>query len=218
MLLRATIASLLLLSKSARGDKIDDPVDQDLRKMQSTMVYDVVIIGAGWAGLGAARTLRSKGKTNFLILEAEDSVGGRCRTVEIDDVTTAELGCQWIHGATTANPVYNIAKKSGIATIESVGNVAYYSDVFGGIGPHRVPNADIRTISRTHYTNGFFPFQAGLQDSTNQDQSLRQTADKYISNKNLQGDTRLGFEYVLDTNIPQAYAASLEDLSMWWQV
>ncbi|KAL7509269.1 hypothetical protein ACHAWX_000751 [Stephanocyclus meneghinianus] len=185
MILRSTIASLLLLSKSAHSEKHDDPVDKDLITMQSTNVYDVVIIGAGWAGLGAARTLQSKGKTNFLILEAEDSVGGRCRTVEIDDDTTAELGCQWIHGATTANPVYNIAKSSGIATIESIGNVAYYSD-------------------------------AGLQDTTNRDQSLRQTADKYVKNKNLQGDTRLGFEYALDTNIPQNYAASLEDLSLWW--
>eukprot|EP00804_Cyclotella_cryptica_P010393 CCRYP_019949-RA/>CCRYP_019949-RA protein AED:0.13 eAED:0.13 QI:0/0.5/0.33/1/1/1/3/568/506 len=197
---------------SASSEKLDDQVYQDLRKMQASAVYDVVIIGAGWAGLGAARTLQSKGQNNFLVLEAEDSVGGRCRTVEIDGDTTAELGCQWIHGATTANPVYNIATSSGIATIESIGNVAYYSDVFGGERPHRVPSADIRTISRTHYTNGFIPFQARLQDSTNQDQSLRQTADKYISNKNLEGDTRLGFEYALDTNIPQNYAASLEDL------
>lgn len=216
MILRSTIASLLLLSKSAHSETHDDPIDKDLITMQSTNVYDVVIIGAGWAGLGAARTLQSKGKTNFLILEAKDSVGGRCRTVEIDDDTTAELGCQWIHGATTANPVYNIAKSSGIATIESIGNVAYYCDVFGGDDPHRVPNADIRKISRTHFTNGFYPFQAVLQDTTNRDQSLRQTADKYVKNKNLQGDTRLGFEYAIDTNIPQNYAASLEDLSLWW--
>ena len=57
-------------------------------------VLDVLIIGAGWAGLGAGRYLHDKGIRNFKILEARNYVGGRSRTVAFrdDDVTYGELG------------------------------------------------------------------------------------------------------------------------------
>ena len=175
--------------------------------------FDVVIIGAGWSGLGAAQTLMSKGVSNFLVLEASDTIGGRCQNVTLYDGMTAELGCQWVHGASTQNPVYNIVKSSGISTVESdFDDIALYSNVYGGSGPHRV-----RNLPETDY-NRFMSFQTKLQDSTNVDQPLRKTADKYIKNKNLMGDARLRFEYLLDTYIVQEYAASLQDLSLWWQV
>ena len=44
---------------------------------------DVIIIGAGLAGLTAAKVLKSAGKT-IKILEASDHVGGRVRTEEVD--------------------------------------------------------------------------------------------------------------------------------------
>lgn len=43
------------------------------------MTYDVLIIGAGLAGLCCARTLQQH-RTRFKILEASDGVGGRIRT------------------------------------------------------------------------------------------------------------------------------------------
>jgi phytoene dehydrogenase-like protein len=44
---------------------------------------DVVVVGAGLAGLAAATTLRSAGRT-VLVLEASDGVGGRVRTDRVD--------------------------------------------------------------------------------------------------------------------------------------
>ena len=41
--------------------------------------YDAVIIGAGMAGLAAGRILHESGK-KFVILEADNSVGGRAKT------------------------------------------------------------------------------------------------------------------------------------------
>lgn len=43
----------------------------------------VVIVGGGTAGLGAAYTLKKRGLTPTL-LEAEDHVGGRLATYEVD--------------------------------------------------------------------------------------------------------------------------------------
>ena len=47
------------------------------------MEHDVVIVGAGLAGLACARTLQASG-VDVLVLESSDGVGGRVRTDEVD--------------------------------------------------------------------------------------------------------------------------------------
>jgi len=60
---------------------------------------DVVIVGAGAAGLAAARALHDRG-VDFLILEARDRVGGRTYTLRTHDgAFPVELGAEFIHGA-----------------------------------------------------------------------------------------------------------------------
>lgn len=63
------------------------------------LTTDVVIIGAGAAGLAAARSLHER-NIDFLIFEARDRVGGRAYTVRSQDGTfPIELGGEFIHGA-----------------------------------------------------------------------------------------------------------------------
>ena len=47
--------------------------------------YDAVIVGAGWAGISAARTLIDKGINNILILDAANYIGGRSKTINMVD-------------------------------------------------------------------------------------------------------------------------------------
>jgi monoamine oxidase len=56
---------------------------------------DVVVVGAGLAGLVAARDLQSAGRT-VKILEARERVGGRVLNGETSDGSVIELGGQWI--------------------------------------------------------------------------------------------------------------------------
>lgn len=60
----------------------------------SQITRDVVIIGAGAAGLSAAHELRKAGRT-VAVLEARDRVGGRLWTQEIDGAML-EVGGQWV--------------------------------------------------------------------------------------------------------------------------
>jgi monoamine oxidase len=57
---------------------------------------DVVVVGAGLAGLGAARAIVAAGKT-VVVLEARDRVGGRVHGQTLSDgETVVEVGGQWI--------------------------------------------------------------------------------------------------------------------------
>ncbi|MDQ6615581.1 MAG: FAD-dependent oxidoreductase [Actinomycetota bacterium] len=56
---------------------------------------DFVVVGAGLAGLTAARLLAEKG-CSVLVFEARDRVGGRLLSRMIQDGTTIDLGGQWV--------------------------------------------------------------------------------------------------------------------------
>ncbi|HZM72248.1 MAG TPA: flavin monoamine oxidase family protein [Candidatus Polarisedimenticolia bacterium] len=56
---------------------------------------DVAIVGAGFAGLSAARTLTRAG-VSVMVLEARDRVGGRTFDLTLDDGTVLEMGGEWI--------------------------------------------------------------------------------------------------------------------------
>lgn len=62
--------------------------------------YDAVIVGAGWAGLGAAKSLKESGLENILILEARDRIGGRSHTITDfypDSDDPVELGSEFLY-------------------------------------------------------------------------------------------------------------------------
>ena len=59
---------------------------------------DVVVIGAGAAGLAAARAIADAGR-HVIVLEARDRIGGRIHTADVPDLgAPVELGAAFIHG------------------------------------------------------------------------------------------------------------------------
>jgi monoamine oxidase len=81
----------------------------------NTRDVDVVIIGAGMAGLAAAEELMAQGKS-VVVLEANDRVGGR---TEVDTQTFGgnafDVGAAWLHAA-DENPLTPIAEGLGFTT------------------------------------------------------------------------------------------------------
>jgi monoamine oxidase len=74
-------------------------------------LYDLAIVGAGSAGLAAAKTARALG-LDFVLLEASHRIGGRGYTEELAPGIAFDLGCHWMHSA-SLNPYVAIADRFG---------------------------------------------------------------------------------------------------------
>lgn len=72
---------------------------------------DVVIVGAGAAGLSAAKSLRAAGRS-FVVMEAMGRIGGRALTTDTDFGVPFDIGCAWLHAA-DRNPFYPEAQAAG---------------------------------------------------------------------------------------------------------
>jgi monoamine oxidase len=81
-------------------------------------IYDVIVIGAGMAGLKAAYDLQNKG-LSVIILEARDRIGGRIHTTtEFDSEFAIDLGAELVH--TTTTPTWELINSQNLKTIRLV--------------------------------------------------------------------------------------------------
>ncbi|XP_060042874.1 spermine oxidase isoform X2 [Erinaceus europaeus] len=108
-------------------DSADDPLSRGLRRRGQPRV---VVIGAGLAGLAAAKALLEQGFTDVTVLEASSRIGGRVESVKLGHATF-ELGATWIHGS-HGNPIYHLAETNGLLEEttdgeRSVGRISLYS-------------------------------------------------------------------------------------------
>jgi monoamine oxidase len=73
---------------------------------------DIVVIGAGAAGIAAARRIQAANR-KVIVVEAAGQAGGRCLT----DTTTFEVpfdrGARWLHNPDT-NPIIKLARDAGL--------------------------------------------------------------------------------------------------------
>jgi len=74
--------------------------------------FDVVVIGAGAAGIAAARRLAAE-KRRFVVLEASDRIGGRCITDTTLFGVPFDRGAHWIHEP-RINPLAKLARGTGL--------------------------------------------------------------------------------------------------------
>lgn len=143
--------------------------------------HKVVIIGAGMAGLGAARTLSEMGIKDFLLIEAQKKPGGRIHTIEYAD-QIIELGAQWIHGR--GNPLYKLALKRNLLaeTTSEEGLGVYLRENGDIIDNDLVKRVDfeigsILTDCETFITSSDYPESVGAFMETRFQSYLDQSGD-----------------------------------------
>ena len=103
---------------------------------------DVVVVGAGLAGLTAALRLRQGGRS-VIVLEARERVGGRLLAAEIGDGEIVEVGGQWV--GPTQERVLALLDELGIgrfptfdegrSVLELEGRLRHYSGTIPRVGP-----------------------------------------------------------------------------------
>lgn len=103
----------------------------------ATARVDIVVVGAGLAGLTAARALNRDG-LRVAVLEARDRVGGRVHSVPLGG-TTVDLGGQWIGPG--QERMYALAREMGAPLVRThtAGETLYRLDGRLRRGGHRPP-------------------------------------------------------------------------------
>ncbi|HEV7192903.1 MAG TPA: FAD-dependent oxidoreductase [Jatrophihabitantaceae bacterium] len=124
---------------------------------QSTLAADAVVVGAGLAGLTAARSLAASGHS-VVVLEARDRVGGRTLNHDIGGGHVAEAGGEFV--GPTQDHIVALAAAVGVGTFDAydTGNDVYkngalrlkYSDtsVLGTAPPDPLLITDIVKLSQ----------------------------------------------------------------------
>jgi monoamine oxidase len=77
---------------------------------------DVCIVGAGYAGLTAARRLSQAGRS-VVVLEARDRIGGRIWTYELEDGSPVDRGGGWL--APKHDAIFGLAAEMGVSTYKT---------------------------------------------------------------------------------------------------
>src|SRR5215469_15105574 len=138
-LTQAGVASAAALGSSVinlRGGEDSSKVSTqtDAEALQEEQTCDVVIIGAGLSGLRTALLLQAQG-LEVLVVEAQDRVGGRTLTVQLDQGAFIDHGGQWVSPGQPR--MVSLARELGVSLFNSWGdgNTVFYLNGMRTVAP-----------------------------------------------------------------------------------
>ncbi|MFK4835110.1 flavin monoamine oxidase family protein [Microbacterium sp. ZW T2_14] len=173
--------------------------------------FDTIVVGAGVAGLTAARLLVEAGR-DVVVLEGRDRVGGRISTDRRFGLVT-DMGASWIHGITDS-PVAAAAEAFGMRMVEfTVGGYQPDSRPIAYYGPdgRRLTDAAAQA-----FVEDIHSVDAALLEviaTSAPDASYRDVTDAALAAQGWDAERTARVREFLEHRSEEQYGAWIEDLA-----
>ena len=164
----------------------------------------VLVLGAGIAGLGAARALRAAG-VDVTVIEARDRIGGRTYTSLLWSDLPADMGAAWVHG-TKGNPLTVLADKTGVALTKTSYKRSMAIDQAG---------QRVDLLPMVKQAQSIVQAARARSEDLENDVSLRQAVESHPDWQALSSDARHGLRLAINSRIEHEYSGDWDRLSAW---
>lgn len=167
---------------------------------------NIIIIGAGIAGLAAARQLKSSG-FEVTVLEGKNRIGGRIYTDKSLGLPI-DLGAAWIHGI-NKNPIAKLAQDFKI----NIQKTNYDNIYLYGSNGKRLNEAEI--------ASSYALFQKVIRqakemsEKLDRDISVAEAVKRILSKEKLVPQQQNNLRWQLNSNLVVETGTDLENISMW---
>ena len=167
----------------------------------------IIVIGAGIAGISAAKKIQDQGK-EVLVLEARERLGGRIHTSQIGN-NHVDLGATWLNGD-IGNPVANAATRYKIKKVPLPDETPEYA----------YDSESQRTFSGKEiedFSNDFYKELKELKRELEDKASMSDAADAFIAARNLTGEAARKVRWAIEQfNVEVFYAGPASNTSLEW--
>lgn len=167
----------------------------------------MVVVGAGLAGLAAARDLQSHGY-DVVILEARDRIGGRVWTSGKWANVSLDLGASWIHGV-RGNPLTALADEIQADRIVTDYDRAMIYTTSGR------PASDTE-LERLEELQSQVEKALRRAQEADEDMSVQQAVAPVLRQEEGAAEIRRLVNYILSSEIEYEFAGSVTELSAYW--
>jgi monoamine oxidase len=196
----------MLAAACAVGHAQPQLADQVLAK-DSTNDERILVIGAGLAGLAAARQLKDHGYDVFVI-EARDRIGGRIWTSTKWPDMPLDLGASWIHGM-IGNPITELAKEAKATLV----NTSYDRNIIYDTDGKELSDAKSEQLAQLQQQ-----FEQAMRraQEADRDVSIQSVVDRLLRELNASDETKHMLNFLICGSIEHEYAGSVRNMSAQW--
>ncbi|MFM7446817.1 MAG: flavin monoamine oxidase family protein, partial [Tabrizicola sp.] len=164
----------------------------------------VLVLGAGMAGLGAARILHDAG-VKVTVIEARDRIGGRTHTSHLWPDLPVDMGASWIHG-TKGNPLTKLAKELGLKVTPTTYELSVTRDDKG---------CEVDFIKPAKRALAMVERARERVDDADEDMSLQAAIEAFPEWKKLSPHDRRIARLAINTRIEHEYGGDWSLMSAW---
>ncbi|WP_269631922.1 flavin monoamine oxidase family protein [Pelomonas sp. BJYL3] len=168
----------------------------------------VLVIGAGMAGLAAARRLRDAGR-EVVVLEARQRLGGRLFTSTQWADAPLDVGATWIHGDGPGNPISDLARRAGARLAQT----SFGRDQAFEADGRRLDAAGAAQLDslRASIRKAISDYQRSESDTT-----LRDAVYRGLGYNERSALEQQRIDYLINTTYEHEYSGDASQLSALW--